>query len=208
MIAAVSWGILRVPSPVVGSSTDRFTSEYLYNLLAHTCTSQYLYLMLCWCHDRGGVPRTRRPQQAGDPATGARPPAVGQRDRGAVRHHSAGGLPAPEGAQGRGPGGGPPTGPAAVVRGAPGRPHGAAGFPRRVLARQPATAKGSHRVRRWRLNRSSPPCTSTPSRSESTSTSPGRRRSSPGWASTPCSRPSLAASSRWTSRERRSAAAS
>ena len=59
----------------------------------------------------------------------------------------------------------------------------------------PAAPQAGGGVRRWPLSRSPPPCISTPHPSGCMSTSPDRRPSSPGWATTPCSKPSLAAGS-------------
>src|SRR5215472_1721874 len=147
---AVSFAFILVLPPGVlaaGAIRHMFTSPGLYKLLATACTSQSLCLCYARRRERSSVPGPCRPAPTGDPAAGPRPAALGQRDRRAVRHHPAGHLLAPEGAPGRGPGGCAPARPAAPVRGAARRARRAAGLPRRVLARAPATAQAGRGIR-------------------------------------------------------------
>src|SRR3954463_11303181 len=108
-------------------------------LQAITCTSERRYL--CRHDERGGVAGDRGAAPAGDPQARPRPAAFGQRDRRAGRGAPGGRVPAPEGAARGGPGGGPPPGPAAPLRDAPGRAGRRARAARGPVAGEPAAAQ-------------------------------------------------------------------
>ena len=169
----------------ISSNLLAVTSGMVSVIQACPCTSQGLSIRSG--HERGGdLLGPGRAATAGDAAARARRSALGQRDRRALRHHPAGGLPAPARAQGRGarrrPRGGPPT----ALRRAPGGPRVARGVPRRAVARRACSASRTP---------SSPAMAAEPltasvhieaTPSASSSTSPRPRRSCAGWATTRC----------------------